>query len=255
MKIGRDLHVLAAADRAEFRNARDFGYEAHAARALDAAVHRGLDQRPDIFVLDGALVLGEAGGVGAVGHRLILQIAFAALVADRAVERMVDQQELHRALARLAGHRRVGQDDRRLAVRAGAQVFDRHGARGRRLGRSAFHLDEAHPAVAGNRQPLVEAEARDLGAGRLASLKKRVFGGNVDFLAVDDDLAHALFAPWPARQYARRSVTAIPSMVAPSRRALTIRSACEVGLVDAQAGEIGVVNAPTRHIQVIERAT
>ena len=30
---------------------------------------------------------------------------------------------------------------------------------------------------------------------RLARLKKRVFGGNVDFLAVDDDLAHALFAP------------------------------------------------------------
>ena len=166
-------------------------------------MHRFIEvliKRPDILVLDRALVLGEARGVGAIGHRLILQIAFAALIADRAVERMVDQQELHHALARLARHRRVGQHDRRFAVRAGAQVLDRHGAGGGRLRRSAFHLDEAHPAVAGDRQPLVEAEARNLRPGRLASLEKRVFGGNVDFLAVDDDLAHALFAPRPARQ-------------------------------------------------------
>ena len=230
VKIGGDLHVLTAADGAKFRNARDFGHEAHAARALDAAVHRGLDQRPDIFVLHGALVLGEAGRVGAIGHRLVLQIAFAALIADRAVKRMVDQQELHHALARLARHRRVGQDDRRLAVRTGAQIFDRHGAGRRRLGRSAFHFDEAHPAVAGDRQPLVEAEPRNLGASRLASLKKRVFGGDVEFLSVDDDLAHALFVPRPARQDARRSFTAIPSIVAPSRRALTIKAPARLAL-------------------------
>jgi hypothetical protein len=36
--------------------------------------------------------------VDAVGHRLVLQVALAALVADRAVERVVDQQELHHAL-------------------------------------------------------------------------------------------------------------------------------------------------------------
>ena len=59
-QIGRDLHVLAAAGRAHFRRAADFGGEADAARALDAAVHRGLDQRAEIFVLDRALVLGEA---------------------------------------------------------------------------------------------------------------------------------------------------------------------------------------------------
>ena len=98
LEIGRDLHVLAAADRAEFRNARDFGREADAARAMDAAVHRGLDERADIFVLDRALVLAVARGVDAIGHRLILQVALAALIADRAIERMVDQQEFHHAL-------------------------------------------------------------------------------------------------------------------------------------------------------------
>ena len=181
-------------------HARDLGDEAHAARALDAAVHRGLDERAEVFVLDRALVLGKARGIGAVGHRLVLQVAFAALVADRAVERMVDEQELHHALARLARHRRIGLDDRRLAVRAGAKVLHRHGAGGGRLRRAALHFDEAHAAVAGDRQPLVEAEARNFRAGGLAGLQKRVFGRNVDFLAVDDDLAHAPFAPWPARQ-------------------------------------------------------
>ena len=44
----------------------------------------------------------------------------------------------------------------------------------------------------------------NFGASHLASLEKRVFGGNVDFLAVDDDLAHALIAPWPARKQAAR---------------------------------------------------
>src|ERR1700684_329284 len=54
-----------------------------------------------------ALVLVEAAGIDAVGHRLILQIAFAALVADRAIERMIDQQKFHHAFARLAHHRRA----------------------------------------------------------------------------------------------------------------------------------------------------
>ena len=48
----------------------------------------------------------EAVRVDAIGHRLVLQVAFAALVADRAIERMVDEQEFHHAFARLLHHRR-----------------------------------------------------------------------------------------------------------------------------------------------------
>ena len=193
----------------------------------------------DELVVDGALVLGEARRVGAVTHRLILQIAFAALVADRTVERMVDEEELHHPLARLARHRRIGEHDRRLAVRAGPQVLDRHGAGRGRLRRPALHFDQAHSAVARDRKPFVEAEPRHLGPGRLASLEKRIFGGNVDFLAVDDDLAHALLAAWPARQYSRRSVTE-PSMVAVQTRA-TIDASARLAF-RAQAREIGVVD-------------
>jgi hypothetical protein len=93
---------------------------------MDAAVHDRLDERADILVLDGALVLGEAVLVNPVGHGLVLQVAFAALVADRAIQRVVDEEELHHPLPRLLDHRAAGQDDRRLSVGAGPEVAHRH---------------------------------------------------------------------------------------------------------------------------------
>ncbi len=116
LEIGGDLHVLAAADGAELLDAGHLGHEAHTARAVDAAIHEGVDQGAEIFVLDRALVVLEAAGVEAVGHGLVLEIAFAALVADRAVERVVDEQEFEHALARLL-HRLGIRDDCRAACR------------------------------------------------------------------------------------------------------------------------------------------
>src|SRR5262245_20945935 len=45
LEVGRDLAVLAAIEHADLVHARDFTAEADAARALDAAVHRRLDDR------------------------------------------------------------------------------------------------------------------------------------------------------------------------------------------------------------------
>src|SRR5205807_7452607 len=140
-----NLHVLAAADGAELRHAGDLGHEPDAARAVDAAIHDGLDQDPHILVFDRALVLLESAGIDAVGHGLILQVALPALVADRAVERMIDQQEFHHPFARLAHHRRLGEDLRRLALRPGPAIADAPRARRHRLGR-ALELDQAHTA-------------------------------------------------------------------------------------------------------------
>src|SRR5262249_20822796 len=154
------LHVLAAAGRAHFRRAADFRGEADAAGALDAAVHRGLDQGSQIFVFDRALVLGETAGIDAVTHRLVLQVAFAALVADRAVQGMVDQQEFHNPFARFPHHRRARRDFRRFALGAGTAVAHSPGAARDRFW-AALHLDQAHAAIAGDRQALVVAEPRD----------------------------------------------------------------------------------------------
>ena len=190
-EIGRDLHVLAAADGAELGHAGHLGREAHAAGAVDAAVHHRLHQRADVLVFDRALVLVIAAVVDAVGHRLVLQVALAALVADRAIERVIDQQELHHAFARLAHHRALGADDLGRAVAVGRQVLDAHRARRLRL-RRTDDLDQAHAAVAGDRQPLVEAEARNLRARGFARLEQRVLRRNVDLASVDDELGHWL---------------------------------------------------------------
>ncbi len=186
LEVGRDLAVLAAVQHAELGNARDLLGKADAARALDAARHRGLDDRPHIFVVDGALVLVEARERAAIGHRLVLKVALAALVADRAVERVVDEQELHHPFARLLHHRRVGAD--RLAVGGGKS------AARLRLGRPRSDLDQAHAAIAGDRQPLVIAEARDLLAGKLARLQHGRALRDLDLNAVDGDLGHQFFA-------------------------------------------------------------
>src|SRR5262249_39547389 len=156
-----NLHVLAAANGSKLGHARDLGGEADAARALDAAVHRGLDQSPEILVLDGALVLLETRGIDAISHCLILQIAFAALVADRTIERVIDEQELHHAFAGLADHRRPGLDLRELALRSRTAIAHRPGATRDRF-RGPGKFDQAHAAVAGDREPLVETEARNL---------------------------------------------------------------------------------------------
>jgi hypothetical protein len=41
---------------------------------------------------------------------LVLQIALAALVADRAIERMIDEQKLHHAFLRIHGEVRVSRN-------------------------------------------------------------------------------------------------------------------------------------------------
>src|SRR6201999_3974410 len=162
-----------------------------AARALDAAVHRGFDQRTEILVLDRALVLRVAAGIGAVAQGLVLQVALAALVADRAIQRMVDQQELHHAFARLFHHRRARRDFWRLALGAGTAIAHAPGAARDRL-RAALDLDQAHPAIAGDRQPLMVAEARDFRARGLARLQQREFRRHLDLFAVDDEFCHCL---------------------------------------------------------------
>src|SRR5690606_38079386 len=83
LEVGGDLHVLAAADGAELLDARHLGHETDAARAVDAARHRRLDQRAEILLLDGTLVFCEARAARAVGDGLVLQVTFTALIADR----------------------------------------------------------------------------------------------------------------------------------------------------------------------------
>ena len=93
--VGPDLGVFAAANAAKLTGAGNFTHEAHAARAMDAAGHVGRDQRPDVLVGNNTLALDKPRHRTPVAHGDVLQFALAALVADGAIERMIDQQELH----------------------------------------------------------------------------------------------------------------------------------------------------------------
>src|SRR5918995_2979317 len=96
----RDLASIAAIDDAYLRIAVDFAHESYAARAEDAAIaiehqrRTEVDIRTDAFAVeDAAREVHAALGV-AEPVRKVLQRAFAAFVAHRTVERMVDEKKL-----------------------------------------------------------------------------------------------------------------------------------------------------------------
>src|SRR5207244_7219559 len=110
-----------------------------AAVAEDAALAVECDQRRHRDrLLERALRERHARVAGPVAEGQVLQRALAALVADRAVERMVDEDELERGVLRLGGglRRQRGAHDHPLLCgqRAG----------GLWLRRARLHLAEAH---------------------------------------------------------------------------------------------------------------
>ncbi len=135
---------------------------------MDATRHHCLDERPEVLVLDGSLpgelVVGEPRPVRAEGHRLILEIALAALITDGTVERVVDEQKLHDTLPGFACEFGI-----RVDLPA---VHDGHGAGRDGLGR-LLDLDEAHSAVAGDREALVIAKPRDFDTDHGGGLKRQ----------------------------------------------------------------------------------
>src|SRR6185312_10067330 len=175
--------ILAAIDHAQFGHAGDIGQESDAARAVDAPRHRGCDQRAEILFLHRALGFLVAAAVEAVSHRLILQIALAALIADWTIERMIDQQEFHHAVARLFGALALRMDYHAIGNRLGA---------GRDRFRRLFLLDQAHAAIAGDGEALVVAEMRNLDAELLRRLKHGGVRRNLDLAAVDGEFRHRL---------------------------------------------------------------
>ena len=154
--VGADLQALAALHAAKFVGAGHFGHDPDAARAMDAAGHLGFNQRAEILVSHHALAFDETTDGAAKSERQILQLALATLVAHRAIQRMVDEQELHRIALR-----------RQRALRL-REHFHAIGNRGRTRGLRLRHrpsahldLDHAHAAIGGDGQFFVVAETRN----------------------------------------------------------------------------------------------
>ncbi len=158
---GRDQRLGAAVPGHELPVLGDVRGEPRAAVTEDAALAVERDRRRDgNRLVERPLGKRHPRRAGAVLERQILERALAALVADRAVERVVDEDELERRLLSLRG------------LRGGLRGVHDHpvlggqGAARLELGHS-LDLDEAHPAGAdGRAEPRLVAEDRDLDSRR-----------------------------------------------------------------------------------------
>ena len=157
----RDLAAVAAVDDVDLRVAVDVAHEPHAARAEDAAVAVQHQRRPEVDVGLHAVAVELAArkfhpalvGPELVGE--ILKRTLAAFVAHRTVERVIHEQELEHAGARVDDflgprrhHHAFGADGRarRLQLRHLLDLDDADAAR-------AVDADAGVVAVVGDRNP------------------------------------------------------------------------------------------------------
>ena len=209
---GRDLGVRSAIPRDELAVLGDVLREPRAAVAEDAALAVERDERRDRDrLVDGELGERHARVAGPVAEREVLQRALAALVADRAVERVVHEDELERrllALRRLRG-RRTRLDDHPVG----------HGQRAAGLElRHPLDLDEAHAACADGRpEPRLVAEHRNLDPRGLRRLDEAGALRDLDLAVVDGHREELRHAP-PRGRGSRASPTGRGSPRATTRR-------------------------------------
>jgi len=100
----------------------------------------------------------------------ILELALAGLIANRAIQRVIDEQEFEHALACVLRRRGLSLDDHPLG--------DGRRARDLELGR-LFDLDQAHPADAGDGQARVIAVVRHQHARLLRRFDDERTGGTL----------------------------------------------------------------------------
>ena len=150
-----------------------------------------------------------------VVERIVLQRALACLVADRAVERMVDEEELHRPLARLVDFLVPDVDFHPVAHGRGAAGLEL---------RHPFDFHEAHAALADDAQRRVITEVRDVDVGCLGRFDDVDSVLNVDLDSVNCDLCHRVFSACSDRTRAA-SIGRLPVKNFTSGERILIRSA------------------------------
>ncbi len=167
---------------AQLHDTGDFLAETNAAGAMNATAHLfHADERAHILVEHHALFFVVTRGRTAITHRQVLQLAFAALIADGAVQRVVDEQKLHHRLLRLGGAFGLGAHHHALGHRGGTS---RQG-----LG-CFFHVNQTHAAVGCNGQLLVIAEVGNERSHLLGRMHDHAAFGDFDLLAVNFDFNH-----------------------------------------------------------------
>ena len=199
--------VGAALGEAEDGIARDLVHETDAARAHDAALVVEPDARADIDVFRlFHLHVHEARDAAAEADGLLLETALAGLVADRAVQRVVDEEKLHHPFAAFF-HQFTGGADTHVfgdGVRTGngraghpadrfVAVFIPSGFLAGGRARRHSHLHHAHPAVSGDGELRMVAVIGHILFHRAAGLDHPGAFGKLVPNAVNLDIHHAFF--------------------------------------------------------------
>ena len=178
---GVDLGRRATVHEVDERIANHLVGEPGAAIAQDATltveVHR-LGDGDRLAVV--ALFLHEPAFARTVGHRGVLKRALAALVAHRAIERVVDEQELEHPVLGLAHPVVLRIDDHAVAALQHARRLQRGSATG-------VDLDEAHAAHAHRVHAAVVAEPGDVMTGTLGGVDQQIALLRDHRVAVDRD--------------------------------------------------------------------
>ena len=138
-----------------------------------------VDNRRPLLLVPVILDVDVFGLGRTIGKSHVLQFAFAAGIADRAIERMVPKQQFNHRLARLVDLRRIGGDDHALT--------DHRGAGSLQLGH-LLDLDQAHAAGALQRQARVITEGGHLNAYILTRFNQQRTRRCRDLLAVNRDV-------------------------------------------------------------------
>ncbi len=202
---------------------------------MDAARHLfHRNQRTNILAQDDALLFGVARGRHAIADRQVLQLAFAALVADRAIERVVDEQELHHRLLRLDRLGALGPHDHALRHRGRA---GRH-----RLGH-LLHVNQAHAAIGRNAELLVITKMRNISARLVGRMHDHAAFDDFDLLAVEFDFYHLLL---PVQTTIRRAAASMVRRSGLSPAAPGMPAQCAPGGSDERGGLVKHMPGPCR---------
>ena len=177
-----DFGVFATVKHAQFHDTGDFLTETHTARAVNAARHFfGGNKRAHFFMEHDALFFLVTRACATVPHRQVLQLALAALIADGAVKRVIDQQELHDAFLCRHCFFRARVHDHAIGYGRGA---GRHG-----LGR-LFDVNQAHATVRRDGEFLVIAKVRHIQPQFVGRMHDHAAFGDFDLFAVDGEFNH-----------------------------------------------------------------
>src|SRR4051794_15672443 len=185
--------MIPAADDLKLRRPTDLAREPYASRAHDATIREQRDLLANVRLIRWLLFRLLQPTISApILEAVVLQKAFAGLVARRTIERMIEQQILHRCfLCRLHlltvrnNHHPVG--DRRLATGNQLRLH-----RNRAVGLLLPDLNETHPATGHDAQIGMPTIVRNLIAQTLSSLNaiQLLLSANLERLVVNVNSWH-----------------------------------------------------------------